>query len=139
MHCLKTAQIAMEYLTVIGISLLILVPLGVIVNDYINYSSERVAEQQVVEISRKIVDTARTVYFFGYPTRLKLKMYFPPGIESAEVIPHGVVFILKTVNTEHDYYQYSEVNLTGNLTTVSGIHYVLVKAMPDYVNISIVK
>ncbi len=136
---MKTAQISMEYLIVIGISLILLVPLGAIVNDYISYSKERISDQQIVEISRKIVDTARTVYFFGYPTKLKLKMYFPAGIESTEVMPHGIVFVLRTTNTEHDYFQYSEVNLSGKLTNVSGIHYVQVKAMPHYVNISIVK
>ena len=135
---MKFGQISMEYLSILGITLLLLAPLGLIVNEYLGYSEEQVSQQQLLEISRKLIDTSKTVFFLGYPTKVKLKMYFPNHITSAQVLSHGIVFLMQGVSSEKDVYQYSSVNLTGNLTTSSGIHYVLVQALPNQVNISVI-
>ena len=133
------AQVAMEYLIIIGITLIVLVPLAIIVSDYINYSKERVAVQQLYDVTRQIADTAKTVYFFGYPSKILLKLYFPEGIQSAKVLNHGIAFILRITDVNHSLFQYSKINLTGNLTTSAGLHYVEVKALNNAVNISIAK
>lgn len=131
-------QVSVEYLSILGITLLLLAPLGVIVNEYLNYSDDQISEQQLVEISRTIVDTSQTVFFLGYPTKIKLKIYFPNHITSAQVLNHGISFLMKGSSSEKDFYEYSPVNLTGNLTTNSGLHYVLIQALPEQVNISVI-
>jgi len=132
----KKAQVSMEYLAIMGITLMMLLPIGVIVSEYLGFSNEQISMQQANEIARKITDNAETVYFLGYPSKITLKMYFPENIISADVMENGVLLLLDATGTERDIYQKSAVNLTGELPISSGIHYIKIQALQKQVNIS---
>jgi hypothetical protein len=130
------AQISMEYLAVLGIALLMLLPLGMIVYNHINFSNTEVNNQQARLIAKKIVENAESVYYVGYPTKTTIRAYFPENLVNATIYEKTILFILEdgTYIEENSY-----VNLTGFLPNTSGTYEVQIQATQDQVNISYIK
>ncbi len=133
------AQIAMEYLLILGITLIMLLPIFVIVYTYTTISDDQISQRQALQIARKIVDTAETVYYFGEPTKTTLELEFPSNIKTAVVLPHTVLFVMETPVGDTDIFSDSQINLTGELPQGSGTYKLRIQALSNRVNISIVE
>ena len=120
----------MGFVTVMTIPLLIL---------YFEYSSsarDSVATSQALQIARKIVDSAESVYYLGQPSQTTLKLNFPDGIYSANLSSKEVVFKVKIEAGIAEVIQISSVNITGNLPTSPGIHMLTIQAQSGYVQVT---
>ena len=89
------AQIAMEYLIIIGFVAVITLPLVVIFQTHSRETSEDITATQVYQISKRIADAAETVYYLGEPSRVTLKAYFPSEINSIVLGNNEIVFKVK--------------------------------------------
>ena len=130
------SQVSVEYMFVMGFAALITVPLLLIYYTYTADSADSVAAGQAMQISRKIVDSAESVYYLGKPSQTTLKANFPDRIQSTNLSNKEVVFKIKTQNGIADVVQVSSVNITGTLPTSPGIHIITVKAQGNYVQIT---
>jgi uncharacterized protein (UPF0333 family) len=131
------AQVAMEYLIIIGFVALITVPLVIIFQQHSKSTSEEISSTEIYQISKRISDAAETVYYLGKPSKTTLKVYFPPGIGSIHLADNEIVFFMHTsMGTEDEIVIYSPVNISGNLTTHQGIHYISVENKGGYVWVS---
>ena len=130
------SQVSVEYMFVMGFATLITIPLLLIYYTYTAESSDSVAAGQAMEISRKIVDSAETVYYLGKPSQTTLKLNFPDNIQSINLSSREVVFRMKLQSGVTDIVQVSAVNLSGSLPISQGIHVLTIKAEDNYVQIT---
>ena len=135
---MQSGQFAMEYLAVLGITLLLIVPIAVIVYTYSSVSNEQIAQQQALQIARKLVDTAEAVYYFGAPTKTTLKLQFPSYIKNATILQNTVLFVMETARGDSDVFAETKINLSGSLPQSSGLYEIRVEALENGVNISVV-
>ena len=130
------AQVSIEYLFIIGFVTLITIPLLVIYFSYSAQSKDIVATSQALQIARKIVDSAESVYYLGTPSQTTLKLNFPDGIVSTNLSNREVVFKISTNSGVTDIVEVSSINISGNLPLTEGVHVVTVKAEDGYVQLT---
>ena len=130
------SQVSVEYMFVMGFAALMTIPLLLIYYTYTADSADSVASGQAMQIARKIVDSAESVYYLGKPSQTTLKLNFPDKIESTNLSNREVVFRMATQAGITDIVQISSVNLSGSLPTTEGIHIVTIKADEGYVRIT---
>ncbi len=130
------AQVAMEYLIIIGFVAIITIPLVVIFQQHSKQTSEGIASAEIYQISKRISDAAETVYYLGKPSKTTLKVYFPSGIISVSVSNNEIVFRMPVSGQEDEIVMYSPVNISGNLTTHEGIHHISVENQGGYIWVS---
>ena len=133
----KEAQISVEYLFVIGFTTLITIPLILIYYSFTGESNQEITSSQTLQIAKKVVDAAESVYYLGEPSQTILKVSIPDNVIAANLSGgYEVVFKMKTALGTSDIVQSSSVNITGSLPTNRGTYTVTVKAKSDYVEVS---
>lgn len=130
------SQVSVEYMFVMGFAALMTIPLLLIYYTYTADSADSVASGQAMQIARKIVDSAESVYYLGKPSQTTLKLNFPDRIKSTNLSSREVVFRMNVQSGTTDIVQVSSVNLSGSLPTTEGIHVVTIKADEGYVQIT---
>jgi len=133
---MKKAQIGMEYIVVVGIALLILVPVWTFVKNEFDDVSDDLRFSYVRMMLDRVRQAADLVYVYGDPSRVSLQVYVPAGVENS-FVNNGTLYL--NVSVGNGYSGVSTVsiaNLTGLLPTAEGYHQVVVSAGDGYVNIS---
>lgn len=130
---MQKAQVAMEYILIIGFALLIAIPLFLLFNFYTVEARNEVTINQADSIARKIVDSAETVYYLGEPSKITIKVYMPTNIENLTINDGNVWFKIKIGEHPIDVVQSSEVNITGNVSYKAGVKNINVESKGDYV------
>ena len=133
----RTGQVSMEYMIVVGFSILMIIPIVAIYGAEKNNISDRVNERQAATIARKITDSAETVYYFGKPTKTTIKVYMPHNVKNIVIGNNYISMIVMIGGTLVEIPpSYSAVNLTGNVTPRTGIQFIEITADDYAVNIS---
>ena len=130
------SQVSVEYIFIIGFVTIMMIPLLIIYYSYSASSKDLVATSQALQIARKIVDSAESVYYLGAPSQTTLKLNFPDGIVSTNLSNRELVFKVSTKNGVTDIVEVSSVNISGSLPITEGIHIVTVKAEGNYVQVT---
>jgi len=130
------SQVSVEYMMVMGFAALMTVPLLLIYYAYSSDTNDSVAASQALQISRKIIDSAESVYYLGKPSQTTLKLNFPDRIESVSLANRELTFKIKTKEGITDIVQVSSVNMSGSLPATQGIHVITIKAEDGYVQIT---
>ncbi len=132
----KKAQVSMEYMMVVGFSLLMIMPIIAIYGMERQSINNQVNAKQAGNIAKKIVDSAETVYYLGKPAKTTLKVYMPSNVERIEINNREIVFKVRVGKLLTDIVGTSQVNMTGNLSTGQGIQYIDIAADNYVVNIT---
>ena len=82
----------MEYLIVLGFVAFIVGIIAVVSSWYSQGIKDTVNVNQVDAISKEIVDNAESIYYFGKPSRTKIRVYVPKGITEI-TIPINVLVV----------------------------------------------
>jgi uncharacterized protein (UPF0333 family) len=131
------AQISVEYMFIIGFVTVVVVPLIVIYHTFTQESSEEISSSQIIQVAKKVVDAAESVYYLGEPSQTTLKVSIPDNIVSVNLSAgYEVVFKMKTKSGKSDIVQNSKVNITGSLPVNEGIYTLTVRAVSDHVEVS---
>lgn len=129
---MSKAQVAMEYLIVVGLIIAILTPFW----GYVSLYSNNIEFGFKIEYARtavnRITDASDFVHAQGTPAKVILKIYFPKGVDSASVIEKKVSITL----SGQEVYSESIANLVGSLPITTGYHYITIKSEDGYVNIT---
>ena len=132
----KLSQVSMEYMFVIGFATAMTIPLLIIYYNYANEASDSVSTSQGLQVARKIVDSAESVYYLGKPSQTTIRVSFPDRIASASLNNKEVFFKIKVKGGTSDVVFPSAVNITGTLPTSQGIHIITLKAETNYVQLT---
>jgi uncharacterized protein (UPF0333 family) len=132
----KRCQVSMEYMLMVGFSLLLITPVIVIYGTERQSISDQVSYSQAKQIATKIADSAETVYYLGKPSRTTIRVYMPYNIQDISFNNYEVVVTLKMATHISEAIAVSSVNMVGNLTARPGIHEILFIADENQVNVT---
>ena len=132
----KNAQVSVEYVIIVGFILFITIPLILIFYEHTSSTNDQVITSQVDMIAKKVVDSAKSVYYLGEPSKTRIKVYMPTNIENVTIDNYEVVFKVKTKSGVTDISQPSSVNISGFISVTKGIHYISIESKGDYVWVS---
>ena len=127
------AQAAVEYLTMISISLLVLIPIWLFVSNINTDVQEELNLGYVKQSVKRIGEAADLVHSQGYPAQLIIEVRIPENIGSVSIQSNELsVRVLKNEGPS-DVFYVTNANLTGDLDGVfetPGVKRVLVQAVP---------
>ncbi|PIN70514.1 hypothetical protein COV93_01195 [Candidatus Woesearchaeota archaeon CG11_big_fil_rev_8_21_14_0_20_43_8] len=126
----------MEYLTIVGFVMVIIIPMLVIFYDFKSEAADTIRSSQVRQVGMKIVDTAETIYFLGEPSSTLLRIYLPDKIQSVEMLGREIVFNISTRVGVDQIVMLSEVNVTGTIPNNAGLHNMRFQSHGTYVDIN---
>ena len=133
---MKRGQISVEFITIFGFILIMIIPLITIFFDQSSSVQDKVTMNHLRNVAIKLTDKAEEVYYLGEPTKMTIKAFLPEMIESINITQRTITFRYKTLkNTLNDMTSVSLVNITGNISSEPGIHYIEVEASGGEVSI----
>ena len=125
------AQAAVEYLSIIALSLAALLPLWY----FVSTSTDSVKQDLRVGTARQAVfklrDAADLAYAQGSPSEFLVEVNVPGSISSAYLSGNEIVLRLEVRGGTTDIFSVTTANLTGDISRMQGsqgIHLVRVKA-----------
>ncbi len=134
----KKAQVSMEYLAVIGISLFLIMPMVVIYFQQSTSLSDDIHSAQIHKIAQELIDASEEVYYLGAPSTKQLLIHLPQGIEAITLIDDTIFVDYRTGQGALTLSAYSNLalNLTGTIPINKGTHRLNVRARTNDIQIS---
>ncbi len=132
----KKAQAALEYMSVIGFSLLILA--GVVVFAY-NYTLAARESSGVATAStavNNIVESANLVYAQGYPAKVTIIVNVPQNVQNITFTNNVVKMRIQVKGGFTEIGASARVNLTGSIPASPGFYKVQIQALSGQVNVT---
>lgn len=120
------AQISMEYLILIGLVFIAVIPLFYYA---MTESGKNIQMNQANDIVNTLAKTADTVYALGPGSQKLVEITIPGGVESVTIVGNEISLKLRIFGGIADIYAETKANVTGTITTTSGIHHVTVKTL----------
>lgn len=112
---MRSAQSSFEYMMVIAIAFVIIVPTAYLFFNYSKESSEEISDAQITIVGRSIVDAAETIYYSGQGSKTVLDLTVPDNAVSAVIIDgRELVFNMSSKLGISEIVFFSGVNLTTN-------------------------
>lgn len=106
------SQISMEYIMIIAISLMILLPGVYFFRNFVFESNDQILNSRLNEISAQIVSKARKMHYYGPPSKSVLQIDMPPQVEKMYVLnlanEYYLVFNILTTKGPQNIYFLSE-------------------------------
>ena len=133
----RRAQMSMEYLAVVGLSLLMIIPMVVLYYRESASLQSDVAASQLEKIGLSLIDAAEEVYYLGPPSQKALVVTFPRGVSSVVVDPELLTFTYMTPDGESvlSFSSSLPLNMSGSLRAFPGPHHILVSANGSFVQL----
>ncbi len=132
----KRGQVAFEYLTMIGVSLIILFGLVAFAYSWTASSRDSVSVSIARNTVENIVESVDLVGAQGYPAKTTISVQIPDGIVSAEINGSVVSMRVKVNGGFTDVSATAKENMTGKLPTARGCYKYSIQSFDSYVNIS---
>ena len=117
----RTAQISMEYILIVTLALMILLPGIYLFRNYALESNDRIIQSRLAEISNNIFIKSREMYYYGPPSKSVVTVELPTQINSLYILSipdnneYYLVFDVLTTNGEKEFTYESEVPLEADL------------------------
>ncbi|MDD9952772.1 MAG: hypothetical protein OXR66_00380 [Candidatus Woesearchaeota archaeon] len=130
------AQAAMEYLLIVGLSAMLVLPLIVVSMSQSQRFADDITASQVENIAGAIIDSANTVYYSGEPAKKTIVLNFPERIQSVTVNNDSILFTVMSSSGTYEYVRYTNGPLNGTIRTFAGLHRITLEAWQNQVNIT---
>ena len=128
----KRGQYSIELVITFGFAFLMIIPLAILLYTHMNNTVGDVNDNQAGLIARKITDSANSVYYLGHPSKVTLKVFMPEDISAINITGRTIIFTSESGST---IVRTAKINMTGNLSASSGLHYIEITAQQYYVEI----
>ncbi|OYT27474.1 MAG: hypothetical protein B6U97_01490 [Candidatus Altiarchaeales archaeon ex4484_96] len=111
------AQVSMEYMVVLGISLAVVVSVLLVVNNMINSSTTKVSISSAYTAMEGIREAADFIYVTGHPSKIQKSVFVPTGVAEAEIDDRVVRFrveVASPIDSSYtDIYAVTKGEMTG--------------------------
>ncbi len=111
------AQISTEYLIIVGIAIVAILPAGYFFYNYSSTSNDQTIRGQVETIGNEILVNSESVYGLAEGSLVSLDIKYPDTMKDIYILDHKELIItyeLSTGVTESVFF--SDIDLTGNIT-----------------------
>jgi hypothetical protein len=132
----KHSQISFEYLIIMGFITFVIIGILGVALFYSGAIKDRIKITQMSDCANKIVSTAESVFYSGYPSRATRSCYLPEGIREVNVYNDAISFTLKTSTGSSVTEFSSNVQLYGSILATPGLKKITFTAEEDRVKIS---
>ena len=133
---MKRGQVSLEYMMVVGFTLLMIMPIVAIYGIEKSSIENKVNTRQAHTIARQLADASEKVYYLGEPAKTTLKVYMPSHVETVSIGNREIVFVMDIDGTSTEIVADSAVNISGTVSPKQGIQYIEVAAQGYEVNIT---
>ena len=133
------SQAAIEYLIIVSVAFMILIPLGVYVNQSLIGYRDNNKISKAWNTVKKLGQSADWVYSQGPPAKISLEVYIPDDLEEVSIDNKNILFRVRTSAGISDVFYVTVPSLNGTIPSNSGYYFVSLTAFADYVNISVVQ
>lgn len=142
----QIAQIAMEYLMVIALAFMLLVPGIYLFYSYASYREQATTSTQLYNIGSEIISSARIIALNGPPARTTIQAQIPKELINVTIVNNtDFVFRYRVYTKESEIVFFSPVLLnTTNCNHVcylnldQGLNKIRLEAYPNYVLVRLV-
>lgn len=129
----RRGQLSIEYVMVISFSLFLISTLLVIAGTRNTSQAYQVTDAQIHKVGNRIVNAAEEVYYLGEDSKKTLKIYMPQGVSNVSVEGKELMFTTTAAGQINEMEFPSEVDLAGNVSSSSGIKYIVIQAQQNQV------
>ena len=110
---LVKAQSSLEYLLIVALTFMIIIPATYLFYNYSKESSQEISDAQITKLGRSIVDTAESIFYSGQGSKTTLQLNVPDNVYSAMIIDgRELVFNTTTSFGVSENVFFSSVNMT---------------------------
>ena len=134
---MKKGQAAIEYMVVVAVGLLVLIPIVYYSSrSFQNYKEDTniLSAKTTVE---KIGENVDWVYSQGYPARVQIKVYVPEKVTLASLENRTVLMRIYSTSGPKDVYYETISDMVGALPSRAGFYRLSVAATDGFVNVSV--
>ena len=133
----KKSQFSMEYLLMMGFSLLLLIPTVILFATESQNIKSDISTSQATKVAREIADKAEDIYYQGTPSKTTIRVSIPSGVENITFQNKEVVITYRNPdNVLQEIVQITPINISGDISSAAGVHFIVIKSEGDYVSIS---
>lgn len=112
-------QVSVEYVMIVGISLVILIPAIIAGISTTQLYQQKVTERQLERTAFDITNIADQLAFEGPPAKRTLRTYFPNGLEQVQTDNNTIVFTYRAgEGTRQVVLSTTYANLSWNATNI---------------------
>jgi len=135
------AQVAFEYIVIVGLVMLFLIPLISYISSVQSRASTQLSISYAQNAANKLASQADLVYSQGPPAKVTTSIYIPPGIESSSISSSvngsTIIFRVRVPNSLTDVAASSNANIIGTLPQTEGNYQIAVEAVASHVAITV--
>ncbi len=132
----RKGQVSMEYLVIVGIASLIILPLLVLFLMQMNDVTESMTLSQLNKIGDELVSSANEVYYLGEPAQNTLSFYLPGHVDEIYSQDEMLVMVVSLRASSFSIVKYAAIDLDVNISNYPGVHKVKVMAQSNNVSIT---
>ncbi len=131
------AQVSLEYLIILSIAFLILIPAVLYANSMLLSSKKELRNKLGESLVERLAENADWVYSLGPPSRVKINVYVPELVEYINISDYKI--LLKFKDSSEPIFKITKANVTGYLPREEGYYHILISAEQNCVNISVIE
>ena len=129
----KRGQISTEYMMVVSfLTFIILATLGIAFY-YSAQMKDTIKFNQLESFSQKIITISESIFYSGDPSRTTTTAYLPEGVNNISFVNPDLIFNVSTSSGENIIAYKSNVNLTVDISTSSGMKKLYLNATETHV------
>jgi uncharacterized protein (UPF0333 family) len=130
------AQTAMEYLSIVGIILVFVIPIWAYLITLEQQTASELSLAYSKNAARQIADASSLVYSQGPPAKLSFQVYVPAGVKNILIDNKSIVFNISLGATYTDVFSTSVATMNGTLTPNEGYYTIEVISLNSLVQIN---
>ena len=110
-------QSSLEYITLVAITLVIIVPATYLFYNYSRDSTQEISDAQLTRLGREIIDTSEKIFYSGIGSRTVMQINLPEGVTSGVILDgKELVFNITSQVGVSEVVFFSAVNITTDPT-----------------------
>ena len=129
------AQSAMEYLSIVGIILVFIIPIWAYMVTLEQQTSVELSLSYAKNTAKRIVEASDLVYSQGPPAKLTFEIYVPMGVQDIIIQNNTILFNVSLGPTFTDVFDTSTATMNGTLSKNEGYYTIEVISINDRVDI----
>ncbi|OIO21135.1 hypothetical protein COV61_04095 [Candidatus Micrarchaeota archaeon CG11_big_fil_rev_8_21_14_0_20_47_5] len=140
---MKKAQISVELLVILGLSLAIMIPLILSAFSQAADSRHSLSISQADSVAQRLAAGADTLSHLGAGAKMVLDVQMPEGISEVKISPHEIAFTIEAYGKKTEIVKNSRAILSTsseiNLLKTAGNYQILLEALENPEHVSEVK
>jgi hypothetical protein len=118
---MKKAQISVEYLIVLGLSLALIITASYIFYMYSKSSNDNVVKSEITNIGKQILTNAESIYSLGQGSKIRLDLNIPEEVKEIEVLDNSELVIVSAFGPNvHESVFFSDIPINGTIDNSAG-------------------